>query len=207
MKPLSLSLLSFKYVKNTVTTITTSFLLCCAFSSNAEDSFSIFISSEHQSEDQINGFGVSALLKNSESNIGVSIFSSIAPSEVIDTRGFNQHYIAWEVGAKFGYFSDVFFYAELGFDFGELTLQSRGEDDRYDYHDDDGEFDFTDFIEIRNRVHDNSNDIDGYVGIGAGYDFGRFQIEAFTRYRQIDGEFWKADNQAFAGVRASLSFF
>jgi len=206
---LSLSRLSLSYLKKSVKTISVLFLLCSAFSSSAEDSFSIFISSEYHGEDQINGFGVSALLKNSESNIGVSILSSIAPSEVIDTRGFNQHYIAWEVGAKFGYFSDVFFYAELGFDFGELTLQSRGENDRndYGYYDDDGELDFTNFIEIRDRVEDNSNDIDGYVGIGAGYDFGNFQIEAFTRYRQIDGEFWKADNQAFAGFRASLSFF
>jgi len=207
LKPLSLSLLSLKYVKKTVNIISVSSLLSCAFSSAAQDSFSVFVSAEHYGENQINGFGVSALLKNSESNIGVSILSSIAPSEVIDTRGINQHYIAWEVGAKVGYFSDVFFYAELGFDFGELTLQSRGEDGRYHYHDDDDEFDFIDFIEIRDRVEDKSNDIDGYVGVGAGYDFGHFQIEAFTRYRQIDGEFWKADNQAFAGIRASISFF
>jgi len=179
----------------------------CAFSSVAKDSFSVFISSEHQSGDQIAGIGVSALLKNSETNFGVSVLSSLANSEVIDNRGINQHYLAWEVGAKFGYFSDVFFYAELGFDFGELALQDRDEDRRYDFHDDNGDLDFTDFIEIRDRVHDSSNDIDGYVGIGVGYDFGRFQIEAFTRYRQIDGEYWKADNQTFSGVRASISFF
>ena len=60
---------------------------------------------------------------------------------------------------------------------------------------------------IDHRVDDDSNDIDGYIGVGAGYDFGHFQLEAFTRYRQIDGEYWKANNQVFVGVRAALSFF
>jgi hypothetical protein len=204
---LSLSSSSLKSLKKTAVTIGTVILLCSTFSSNAIESVSIFISSEHQGEDRVTGFGVSALLKNSESNLGVSILSSIAPSEVIDTRGYNQHYLAWEVGAKFGYFSDVFFYAELGVDFGELALQDRDEDNRHGYYDDDGDITFSDFVDLRNRVNDNSNDIDGYVGIGAGYDFGRFQIEVFTRYRQIDGEYWKADNQAFTGIRGSISFF
>jgi len=203
----SLSLLSIKFCKENYNFLLFVSFFFCAFSSVAKDSFSVFISSEHQSGDQIAGIGVSALLKNSETNFGVSVLSSLANSEVIDNRGINQHYLAWEVGAKFGYFSDVFFYAELGFDFGELALQDRDEDRRYDFHDDNGDLDFTDFIEIRDRVHDSSNDIDGYVGIGVGYDFGRFQIEAFTRYRQIDGEYWKADNQTFSGVRASISFF
>jgi hypothetical protein len=202
----SLSFLSLKSSKNTAVVLTGVILLCSTFSSNAEKNVSVFISSEYQGEDRLTGFGISALLKNSESNLGVSILSSIAPSEVIDTRGFNQHYLAWEVGAKFGYFSDVFFYAELGVDFGELALQDRDEDDQHYLYDDDG-ITFNDFVDLRSRVKDNSNDLDGYIGIGAGYDFGRFQIEAFTRYRQIDGEYWKADNQAFTGIRASISFF
>jgi len=204
---LSLSLLSLKHLNKVIGAIVSSLMLSSTFSSVAEDNVSIFISSEHQGEDRVTGFGVAALLKNSESNIGVSILSSLAPSEVIDTRGFNQHYLAWEVGAKFGYFSDVFFYAELGVDFGELVLQDRDEDDQHGFYDDDGNITFSDFVDLRNRVNDNSNDIDGYVGIGAGYDFGRFQVEVFTRYRQIDGEYWKADNQAFTGIRTSISFF
>ncbi len=181
-------------------------LLCCTFATNAEDKLSIFISNEYHDEDRITGIGASVLLKSAESNFGVSILSVIAPSEVVDTRGFKQHYLAWEVGAKFGYFSDVFFYAELGIDFGELALQSRDEDDQYDYYDEDDSL-LTEFFSNINRVKDNSNDIDGYVGIGAGYNFGHFQVEAFTRYRQIDGEYWKADNQVFTGIRASISFF
>jgi hypothetical protein len=204
---LSLSLVSFKPLKQIISTITVTILLCCSFSSVAKQNLSIFISNAYHDEDRVTGFGASVLLKDSVSNFGVSVLSAIAPSEVIDTRGFKQHYLAWEVGAKFGYFSDVFFYAELGFDFAELALQNRDEDRQYGYHDDDGDLTFTDFIDIRERVNDNTNDIDAYLGIGAGYDFGRFQIEAFTRYRQIDGEYWKAENQTFAGIRASISFF
>lgn len=189
-------------IRNITTTL---ILFFCAFSCVAQDKVSIFITNEYQSEDQIIGVGVSGLLKSSESNFGVEILSSISTAEVIDTKGFNQDYIAWEVGAKFGYFSKVFIYAEVGFDFGELVLQSRGEDSEYDDQDRNIEIDFADFID--RSLDDQANDIDGYIGVGAGYDFGHFQLEAFTRYRQIDGEYWKADNQVFVGIRASVSFF
>ena len=56
------------------------------------------------------------------------------------------------------------------------------------------------------RRYDDANNIDGYVGVGAGIKFEHVQIEAFTRLRQIDGEYWKAENQAFAGVKLSLVF-
>jgi hypothetical protein len=175
----------------------------------------IFATSEYQSQeqDQMIGVGISGLLKSSTSHFGVEILTSIGGAEVIDTNGFNQNYIAWEVGAKFGYFSTVFVYAELGFDFGELVLQSRGEDSEYYNEYDNNEYennqaDFIDFIDlIDHRVDDDSNDIDGYIGVGAGYDFGHFQLEAFTRYRQIDGEYWKANNQVFVGIRAAISFY
>ncbi len=194
-----------KQLINTFSIITTFILLFCTFSAIADDKLLLFVTSENQSQDQVNGVGISGLLKNKENNFGVEILTSIANAEVIDTTGINQKYIAWEVGAKFGYFSKVFIYAELGFDFGEFALQSRGEDSECNDQNENNELDFTDFI--TNKVDDDANDIDGYIGVGAGYDFGHFQLEAFTRYRSIDGEYWKADNQHFVGIRASVSFF
>ena len=58
---------------------------------------------------------------------------------------------------------------------------------------------------IKNEVNDGNN-ISGIVGIGAGVKFDHLQIEAFTRLRQIDGEYWKAENQAFTGAKLSVVF-
>ena len=142
-------------------------------------------------------------LTNRDSNFGISILTSIGHAEVTGKDKKQHDYLAWEAGFKLGYFSDVFAYAEFGFDLGELALQDRNEDDDYRRYSGDEDNDF--IVSNRSR-YDESNNIDGYVGIGAGIKFEHLQIEAFTRLRQIDGEYWKAENQAFTGAKLSVVF-
>jgi hypothetical protein len=171
------------------------------------NSFSVYAVSENNLNDSIVGFGVSTLHKINNSNVGIAVDSSLSNAEVVDTYGYEQSYLAWEVGAKVGYFSTLFIYAEFGFDFGELAFQDRDEDVYYyeDSYEDSYYYDDFD-IDIRPDREDYSNDIDAYLGLGTGVDFGHVQLTAFARYRQIDGEFWKANNQTFTGIKTSISF-
>jgi len=166
-------------------------------------SFGFFIKNEVNDNGHISGVGAEVWLTNRESNFGVAVLTSIGHAEVTGRDNNEHNYLAWEAGVKLGYFSDVFAYAEVGFDLGELALQDRDEDDELGiyYGDDDN-----DFVEVNRRRYDGANNIDGYVGVGAGFKFDHLQIEAFTRLRQIDGEYWKADNQAFTGAKLSVVF-
>ncbi len=199
-----LSTFSSINLKTACTLFTIFLLILRPLSSKAEDSLSLFIFSEQAQADQINGVGITARLKRWENNLGAEIFSSLADANIIDDKGINRQYIAWELGAKVGYFSDFILYAELGFDFGEAAFQSRREED--EYGSENNEYDGIDIIDILNRVDDKSNDIDSFIGVAIGYNFGHFELELFSKYRNIDGEYWKADNQYFTGLRASITF-
>lgn len=174
------------------------------------DHFSIFVTSEYNDTDNINGIGIAVLHKNYASNLGMSIHTSLANAEVIDEYGLYQDYLGWEIGGKVGYFSDVFLYVEAGFDAGELLLQNRNEDNnhrRYNNNTDNILEDLlVDIVSNIASVDDRKNGVDGYIGFGGGIDLGHTKIELFSRYRQIDGEFWKANNQIFYGLKATLSF-
>ena len=187
------------------------FLSFCSKDVLANDTgrFSIFAVNESNLNDSIVGVGVSALHKINDTNFALSVNTSLSNADVIDVSGHQQSYLAWELGAKFGYFSTLFLYAEFGFDFGEFALQDRDEDSYGYYQNNRNEevYYYDNYsIDIRPDVDDYSNDIDAYLGIGTGVNFGHLQLSAFARYRQIDGEFWKASNQTFTGVKASLSF-
>lgn len=189
------------------------FLLFCMFSNKVkaheQNRFSIYAINEHNLSDSIVGVGISTLHKINYTNLGISFDTSLSNADVIDINGYEQSYLAWEVGAKVGYFSQVFLYAEFGFDFGELAFQDRDEDSNFYYDDSDvyeGYYYNDVSFDLRDSVDDYSNDIDAYLGVGTGINFGHFQLSAFARYRQIDGEFWKANNQTFTGVKASISF-
>jgi hypothetical protein len=165
--------------------------------------FGFFVKHEVNGDNYIAGVGSEIWLVNSSSNFGASFLTSIGQAQAIDVNGQEHDYVAWELGMKLGYFSDVFAYAEVGFDLGELAFQDRDEDGDYRIYQGQGDSDFV----IANRSHyDDANNIDGYIGIGAGFKFSQLQIEAFTRLRQVDGEFWKADNQAYAGAKLSVVF-
>lgn len=180
-------------------------LLLSAFNARAFESprFGFFIKNEVHDSDHISGVGAEMWLTNSDSNIGIAVLTSIGHGAVTGRDNKQHDYLAWEAGVKLGYFSDVFAYAEVGFDLGELALQDRNEDD--DYHIYSGDED-SDFIISNRRRYDEANNIDSYLGVGVGVKFEHIQLEAFTRLRQIDGEYWKADNQAFSGAKLSVVF-
>ncbi|WP_143764406.1 hypothetical protein [Cognaticolwellia mytili] len=175
------------------------------FSANAYQSpkFGLFIKNEVNDNDYISGIGAEMWLTNRDSNFGVSVLTSIGKAEVTDQDNIQHDYFAWEAGLKLGYFSNVFAYAEVGFDLGELAFQDRNEDDGYHvyYGDEDN-----DFVSVNRKRYDDSNNIDGYVGVGTGFKFDHLQIEGFVRLRQVDGEYWKANNQVFSGAKLSVVF-
>jgi len=192
------------------------FIIACAFClisyhSTADDgeNFGFFVKSEINGDDFINGIGSEAWLLNSETHFGIAVNSAIGNAQVTDIYGYQHDYLAWDFGVKFGYFSDVFIYAELGFDLGELILSDRDDDhDRYDHDSDSLVIDLIDALahDHHSSRHDHENDVDAYFGAGIGVKLNQVSIEGFARYRQIDGEYWKADNQVFTGIKLTLAF-
>jgi len=170
----------------------------------------VFLKNEMNGDDYLSGLGVETWLINNDSHIGIAVNSSIGKAEVTDTFHYQHSYLAWDFGIKFGYFSDVFVYAEVGFDIGELLLRDRDEDD-YDSYKNDDELNFGELFGVivlddYYDDYDRSNDVDAYVGIGMGIKLDNILIEGYSRYRQIDGEYWKADNQAYTGLKLTLMF-
>ena len=181
---------------------------------NTLNNVGFFLKTEMNDQDYINGFGTELWLTNVSSSVGIAINTSIGNAAVTDTLNIQHNYLAWDLGIKFGYFSDVFVYAEIGFDFGEMVL-SDNDKDRYDNDLNFSEFlayivldgyteyhDYADYYED----YDSSNDIDGYIGAGAGMKFENIVVEAFARYRQVDGEYWQADSQVYSGLKLTLLF-
>ena len=181
---------------------------------NTMNNIGFFLKTEINDEDYINGIGTELWLTNDSSSVGIAINTSIGNAEVTDTLNIQHSYLAWDLGIKFGYFSDVFVYAELGFDFGEMVLSDKDKD-RYD-----NDLNFSDFLafivvdgfrDYRDyddyyESYDSSNDIDGYIGSGVGIKFDNIVLEGYARYRQIDGEYWQADSQIYSGVKLTLLF-
>ncbi|MEW6991673.1 hypothetical protein AADZ91_13450 [Colwelliaceae bacterium 6441] len=167
----------------------------------------LFVKNEINDNDFISGIGSEVWLTNDASHFGMAVNSAIGYAEVTDTFSIQHSYFAWDFGLKFGYFSDLFIYAEAGFDLGELILHDRDEDD----YDQDDEITFRDIFNVfvlddYYDEYDRSNDIDGYIGAGVGFKYQNIVVESFVRYRQVDGEYWKADNQVFTGIKLTLTF-
>jgi len=184
------------------------FIFSFAVNAQTNNNIGFFVKNEIHDSDYISGIGVEAWLINEDTQIGFAVNSSIGKAEVTDEYDYQHSYVAWDVGIKFGYFSDVFIYAELGLDLGELILQDRDEDD---YDDEDNQVDLGDILGILvlddyYDEYDRSNDIDAYVGVGVGLKLENIVIEGYSRYRQIDGEYWKANNQVFTGVKLTMMF-
>ncbi len=184
-------------------------LLCLPTFAGQHDQLAVFAKYEVNGDDYINGIGSEIWLTDNLSNLGLAVTSSLGKGKVTDTYGWQQEYISWDFGLKYGYFSDVFAYVEVGVDVGELILQDRDEDEYDDsYYDGELVIEIADavlFGESRKR-YDQDNDVDAYFGAGIGIKQQHFAIEAFSRYRQIDGEYWKAENQVFTGVKLTVFF-
>ena len=146
----------------------------------------LFYSFESNHMDQIQGIGLEYIAVNKPTNLGIGLTSSINVAEVISQSGYTENYMAIEASLKVGYFSDVSLFAEIGYDLGEDFIYDDKEDDHYnhDYH--------------------QHNRIDSYLGIGIGIKLNKVTLESFARYRNIDSDYWHAENSAFYGLRISI---
>ncbi|MBB1329349.1 hypothetical protein H5087_08280 [Pseudoalteromonas sp. SR43-7] len=147
----------------------------------------MFIKSEFNGDSSITSAGLEMMVKQNYSNFGVVFTSAIGAAVIDNKQGEQEEFITWDNGMKLGYFNDFFIYAELGLDLFELAFKNDRGDNTY-------------------QIEKSNNDIDGYAGIGAGYHFKPFKIEIFTRARQIDGDYWEAQEHIYSGVQLSFTF-
>jgi hypothetical protein len=148
----------------------------------------LFSTYEANGTDYIEGIGIGFTTRNPDTKLGFEFSTSINNAEVTATDGYIEDYFAWQGSAKVGLFSNISIYAELGVDLTELFFH----DLRYDVH---------------NENYDGyQDDVDAFVGVGAGLKAGPLQIEAFSRLREIDSQYWEAESEVFTGAQLSISF-
>lgn len=154
------------------------------------------VKNEWREADRIQSLGIEAITYIDQGPLGFAFNSSIGFADVaVKNSAKREEYLTWDTGIKFGYFGQVFAYTEFGVDLFDLILHDLSGKD-FDYRDE------------RWHEYDDShqNNIDGYVGIGFGFNAAPFRIEAFARARQIDGDDWKAEHVWLSGVQVSVSF-
>jgi len=147
----------------------------------------IFYSYESNGSDYLAFVGVGTTLKVSHSDLGLQLNTAIGNAEVLATDGYLEEYTAWEVSAKVGYFSNLSVYAEVGFDLTESL-----------FHD----FRYSDY----EQEYGHADDVDAFIGMGAGVKSGALEINAFVRFREIDSEYWEAASESFSGLQVALHF-
>ncbi|WP_091989267.1 hypothetical protein [Pseudoalteromonas denitrificans] len=172
----------------------TSDMLPVLYASSNNISPTIFIKNEIHGNDSIVSFGLEVPLKKSHSNFGAYVTSALGYAEVTDKTNHQNNFLTLDTGLKFGYFSDISIYGEVGIDLFDTFLNgevfdSEKDDDEYDYH--------------NTKSHD--SDVDGYIGVGIGIDLKPIKVEAFTRIRQIDSHAWEAKEHIFSGIQVSIS--
>ncbi len=155
-----------------------------------DSSFRIFSSYESNDQDFIEGIGIGITNIDKNTNIGFQLNTSFNNVEVMATDGYQEDFFAWQGSAKFGYFSNVFVYAEGGIDLTEFLFHELRYDDDDNYH----------------HHHDNDDDIDAFIGLGVGIQTGPLTVEAFTRVREIDSRNWEAESEVFTGFQLSINF-
>ena len=151
----------------------------------------VFYSYESNGADFISAVGIGTLQKDLHSNLGFQLNTSIGYAEVLAEDGYLEEYATWEASVRLGYFSNISLFVEFGVDLGEALL----DDYRYD-HDD----------YCHSDEYCYEDDVDAFVGAGAGLRAGPLQIDAFVRAREIDSRYWEAESELFSGVQVSLNF-
>ncbi|MCP4188629.1 MAG: hypothetical protein GY763_13585 [Gammaproteobacteria bacterium] len=168
-----------------------------AFTSSAQSDYSnpiedtsirLFSTYESNGRDYIEGIGVGFASLDPRTKLGLEFSTSINNAKIMATDGYIEEFLAWQGTARYGLFSIFSVYAEIGLDLTELLFH----DLRYGDHD-----------EHQEEYH---NDIDAFVGVGAGVRAGQFVFEAFTRLRAIDSLHWEAESEVFNGAQLSISF-
>lgn len=182
-------------------------LLALLISSNVfavEDKTSVFATHEINGQSKITSIGVGINLKNASNHFGGMVSMSLGKAEIVTSKLKVEDYLAWELGGKIGFFSDVSLYLEAGVDLGELFGRDHLDEDRYYDH----SFSLYEYDEpYDSHSHHTINDsLDAYIGIGGGIDFGHTQINGHVRMRQIDSEHWTALDDVYSGVTLSFSF-
>lgn len=166
------------------------FIISFSFMTHASDGDAdvfIFHSYESNGADSISSLGVGVTVKSNNSHLGLQLNTSIANAELMATDGYIEEYNAWEASVKLGYFSTLSLYIEGGIDLSEaLSYDLR-------YNDYEREYGYAD-------------NVDSYVGVGAGLRLGILQLDYFVRLRAIDSEYWQAESEVFSGLQISLNF-
>lgn len=165
-----------------------SLFLCFATQAKPPKGLSLFVKHEINSTDKISSVGLAQRINFAYSDLGAEATTNISYAEVMTQAGYLEDYMAWEMGIKLGYFSDVFFYIEAGIDLAEGLLNTRRYDDCC-YND-----------------YDQSDNPDGYAGIGFGFQLNKARIEFSTRARQIDSDYWQSEAHLFYGAQLSIEF-
>ncbi len=156
-----------------------------------QGSFGYSLSKEWSDIGQISSLDFNLRL-NDSSKVGFELGTGLAFASITERDGFVEDYLAWQGSVKFGYYSDVSVYGELGLDLGEALLTSWIPDDCNDsdrYTDD-----------------DHCNDVDGFIGFGAGFHHEHLDVNFFARYRWMNGLFLEDTSDIFTGVELSIRF-
>jgi hypothetical protein len=148
----------------------------------------VFVQYEFNDTDTIRTVGVGNFIPFSNSDFGAQAMTSFSYAEVMTKDNYLEDYLAWEAGFRMGYYGVVIAYIEAGIDLTELLLK-------------------TDKNDCCGSFNDNNQDqVDGYVGVGAGLQIQALTIDAFARLRQIDTRYWQSAQQSYYGIQLSVSF-
>lgn len=159
-----------------------------------------FVKHEFNDTDSINSIGFEALSAINHSDFYFGVSTALANAHVAIGHNTREDYLSWDSGFKFGYFSNVFVYGEVGVDMFELiSLHDKDDCDTND------PFDSTGQARCDYYGH-GDNDIDAYAGVGAGMQFGNAAISGFMRVRSIDSSSWRAESSFYSGIEFSLRF-
>jgi len=180
-----------------------------SMNSKADDTVpSVFVSHEMNGDSTITSVGVGMTFKDHHSNFGANVSMSLGNAEIVTSKLHVEDYLAWELGAKIGYFSDISLYLEAGVDLGELIGRDHLDEDRYHDH----SFNVFNDNDHHDHYHDDyehrpiNDSLDAYIGIGGGINFGHAQLNGHVRLRQIDSEDWSALDDVYSGVTLTVSF-
>jgi hypothetical protein len=156
--------------------------------------FSIFAKTEFNAlDDQITSAGFEAIGYFNHTPFGIGMSSALGNASVTTEQNYREDFIMLDTGIKFGYFSNVYAYAEFGVDLFELMFHDQRD---------------TDYNNRSHIINYNSpdNEIDAYLGAAVGFHIEHLKLEAYTRYRQIDGNGWNIKDKHFTGMQVSFSF-
>jgi hypothetical protein len=170
-----------------------------SYSRDNDASASLFTSYESNGADFISTVGLAAnLIQNDD--LGVQFNTSIASAEVLASDGYLEEYSAWQVGVKAGYFGRVSLFVEAGFDLTEAIFNDARDDEQSVIYTENGVT-----VYEESNVH-SRNDVDIYLGVGAGINLENLSLDGIVRWRAIDGDYWQADSEFFSGVQVSVNF-